>query len=66
MAETAATVMSYGPEVAGFEPTRKGLDNTSQAKQTVNTMRNQGRSFQNGSIPPAQIYPNMMIRMFII
>ena len=55
MAETAATAMGYGPEVLGFETARQGLDMVSNPKQTVDTLRNQGRAFTAGGIPPAQI-----------
>ena len=57
MAETAATAMGYGPEVLGFEGARKGLDMVSNAKKTVDTLRNQGLAFTKGGIPPAQIKP---------
>ena len=57
MAETAASMMGYGPEVAGFETARKGLDMVSNAKKNVDTLRNQGLAFTKGGIPPAQIKP---------
>ena len=57
MAETAATALGYGPEVVAFEGARKGLDYVNQAKNTVDTLRNQGKAFQAGGIPPAQIKP---------
>ena len=57
MAETVATSLGYGPEVAGFETARKGLDMVSNAKKTVDTLRNQGRAFTASGIPPAQIKP---------
>ena len=57
MAETAATAMGYSGEVAAFEGARKGLDMVSNAKKTVDTLRNQGLAFTKGGIPPAQIKP---------
>ena len=57
MAETAAPAMGYGPEVVGFEGVRKGLDMVNTAKNNVDTLRNQGRAFTAGGIPPAQIKP---------
>ena len=57
MAETAATALGYGPEVLGFETARKGLDMVNNAKQNVDTLRNQGLAFTKGGIPPAQIKP---------
>ena len=66
LAETAATFAGFGPEVAGFETAWKGLDMVNNAKNTVDSLRNQGRSFQSGGIPPAQINRNMIIQMFII
>ena len=57
MAETVATSLGYGPEVAWFETARKGLDMVSNAKKTVDTLCNQGRAFTAGGIPPAQIKP---------
>ena len=54
---TAATAMGYGPEVVGFETARKGLDMVNNAKNTVDSLRNQGRAFTAGGIPPAQIKP---------
>ena len=57
MAETAATALGYGPEVLRFETARKGLGMVNDAKNTVDTLRNQGRAFQSGGIPPAQIKP---------
>ena len=55
MAETGAAAMGYGPEVWGFEGARKGLDIIKNAKNTVDTLRHQGRAFTAGGIPPAQI-----------
>ena len=55
MAETVGMALGYGPEVLGFETARNGLDMVSNAKQTVDTLRNQGRAFTAGGIPPAQI-----------
>ena len=43
MAETAATAIGYGPEVLGFESARKGLDIVNNAKNTVDTLHDQGR-----------------------
>ena len=57
MAETAATAMGYGPEVLGFETARKGLDMVNNAKNTGDSLRNQGRAFTAGGIPPTQIKP---------
>ena len=57
MVETAATAMGYGPEVLGFESARKGLDMVNNAKNTVDSLRNQGRAFTAGGIPPTQIKP---------
>ena len=57
MAETIATGLGYGPEVAGFETARKGLDMVNTVKNNVDTLRNQGRAFTAGGIPPAQIKP---------
>ena len=57
IAETAATALGYGPEVVGFEGVRKGLDMVNNAKQNVDTLRNQGMAFTKGGIPPAQIKP---------
>ena len=57
MAETVATSFGYGPEVAGFETARKGLEMVSNAKKTFGTLRNQGRAFTASGIPPAQIKP---------
>ena len=57
MAETVATGLGYGPEVLGFETARKGLDMVNNAKQNVDTLRNQGLAFTKGGIPPAQIKP---------
>ena len=57
MAETVATGLGYGPEVLGFETARKGLDMVNNAKNTVDSLCNQGRAFQSGGIPPAQIKP---------
>ena len=57
MAETVATGLGYGAEVAGFVGIRKGLDMVNTAKNNVDTLRNQGRAFTAGGIPPAQIKP---------
>ena len=57
MAETVGTALGYGPEIAGFETARKGLDMVNNAKNTVDSLRNQGRAFTAGGIPPAQIKP---------
>ena len=57
MAETVGTALGYGPEIAGFETARKGLDMVNNAKNTVDSLRNQGKAFQSGGIPPAQIIP---------
>ena len=57
MAETVRTALGYGPEIAGFETARKGLDMVNNAKNTVDSLRNQGRAVTAGSIPPAQIKP---------
>ena len=57
MAETVATGLGYGPEVAGFETARKGLDMVNNAKNTVDSLRNQGRAFTANGVPPAQIKP---------
>ena len=57
MAEKVGTALGYGPEIAGFETARKGLDMVNNAKQTVDSLRNQGRAFTAGGIPPAQIKP---------
>ena len=57
MAETAATAMGYGLEVLGFESARKGLDMVNNAKNTVDSLCNQGRAFTAGGIPPTQIKP---------
>ena len=57
MAETVGTALGYGPEVLGFETARKGLDMVNNAKQNVDTLRNQGLAFTKGGIPPAQIKP---------
>ena len=55
MAETVGTALGYGPEIAGFETARKGLDMVNNAKQTVDSLRNQGRAFTAGGVLPAQI-----------
>ena len=55
--ETAATGLGYGPEVVGFETARKGLDMVNNAKNTVDSLRNQGRAFKANDISPAQIKP---------
>ena len=57
MAETVGTALGYGPEIAGFETARKGLDMVNNAKNTVDSLRNQGRAFTASGIPPAQIKP---------
>ena len=57
LAETVGTALGYGPEIAGFETARKGLDMVNNAKNTVDTLRNQGRAFTSGGIPPSQIKP---------
>ena len=57
MAETAATAMGSGPEVLAFESARKGLDMVNNAKNTVDSLRNQGRAFTAAGVPPAQIKP---------
>ena len=57
MAETVGTALGYGPEIATFETARKVLDMVNNAKQTVDSLRNQGRAFTTGCIPPAQIKP---------
>ena len=57
MAETTATAMGYGPGIAAFEGARKGLDMVNNAKNTVDSLRNQGRAFTAGGVPPAQIKP---------
>ena len=36
------------------------------AKSAVDTLRNQGRAFMAGGIPPAQINLNTIIQIFII
>ena len=57
LAETVGTALGYGPEIAGFETARKGLDMVNNAKNTVDSLHNQGRAFTTGGIPPAQIKP---------
>ena len=57
MVETVRIALGYGPEIAGFETARKGLDMANNAKNTVDSLRNQGRVFTAGGIPPAQIKP---------
>ena len=57
MAETVGTALGYGPEIAGCETARKGLDMVNNAKNTVDSLHNQGRAFTAGGIPPAQIKP---------
>ena len=57
MVETVGTVLGYGPEVLGFETARKGLDMVNNAKNNVDSLRNQGRAFTAGGVPPAQIKP---------
>ena len=57
MAETVGTALGYGPEIAGFETARKCLDMVNNAKNTVDSLRNQGRAFTAGGIPPTQIKP---------
>ena len=57
MAETVATGLGYGPEALGFESARKGLDMVNNAKNTVDSLRNQGRAFTAGGIPPSQVKP---------
>ena len=57
MAETVGTALGYGPEIAGFETAWKGLDMVNNAKNTVDSLRNQGKAFQSGGLPPAQIKP---------
>ena len=57
MVETAATSMGYGPEVLGFEGVKKGLNMVNNAKQNVDTLRNQGLAFTSAGIPQTQIKP---------
>jgi hypothetical protein len=57
MAETAATAMGYGPEVLGFEGVKKGLNMVNNAKQNVDSLRNQGLAFTSAGIPQTQIKP---------
>ena len=57
MAETVGTALGYGPEIAGFETARKGLNMVNNAKNTVDTLRNQGQGFQSVSVPTSQIKP---------
>ena len=57
MAETVGTALGYGPEIAGFETARKGLDMVNNAKNTVDSLRNQGRAFTAAGVPSAQIKP---------
>ena len=57
MAETVATGLGYGLEILGFETARKCLDMVNTAKSTVDSLRNQGRAFMAGGIPPAQVKP---------
>jgi len=57
IAETVATGLGYGPEVAGFETARKGLDMVNNAKNNVDTIRHQTRAFTSGGIPTHQIKP---------
>ena len=57
MTETVGTSLGYGPEILGFETAKKGLSMVNNAKQNVDTLRNQGLAFTKGGIPPAQIKP---------
>ena len=57
MAETAATAMGYGPEVLGFEGVKKGLNMVNNAKQNVDSLRNQGLAFTSAGMPQTQIKP---------
>ena len=57
MAETVGTALGYGPEIAGFETARKGLNMVNNAKNTVDTLHNQGQGFQSVSVPTSQILP---------
>ena len=50
LAETVGTALDYGPEIAGFETARKGLGMVNNAKNTVDTLRNQGMAFTKGGI----------------
>ena len=61
MAETVETMLGYRPEVSGFESARKGLDMVNNAINTVDRLRNQGRAFTAGSIPPSQIQQKKLI-----
>ena len=57
MAETVATGLGYGPEVLGFEGVKKGLNMVNNAKQNVDSLRNQGLAFTSAGIPQTQIKP---------
>ena len=57
MAETVGTALGYGPEIAGFETARKGLNMVNNAKNTVDSLRNKGQAFQSGNIPTSQTKP---------
>ena len=57
MAETVGTALGYGPEMAGFETARKGLNMVNNTKNTVDSLRNKGQAFQSGNIPTSQIKP---------
>ena len=57
MAETAATAMGYGPEDLGFEGVKKGLNMVNNAKQNVDSLRNQGLAFTSAGMPQTQIKP---------
>ena len=57
IAETVATGLRYDPEVAGFETARKGLDMVNNAKNNVDTIRNQTRAFTSGGMPKSEIKP---------
>ena len=57
MAETAATALVNGPEVIGFEGVKKGLNMVNNAKNNVDTLRDQTRAFTSGGIPQTQIKP---------
>ena len=56
MAETAATAMGYVPEPLGIEGANKGLDMANNTKNTVDSLRNQGRAFRAGGIPLVIIF----------
>ena len=57
IAETVATGLGFGPEVALLEGARKGLNKVQQIKNVVDNTREQAQKFQMPNIAPANIKP---------